>query len=164
MIPEQGLDVLGMPPLFWGLKMSALMLPALSALSPCPCLLAQGSARSDLLADCFSADGVQRSRAFQALGESAFKTPLSQLSCSRKGCKKQPSPAPGDKVCLEKASTGARVWLQHQGRVLTPVALSQRLQHPEHNSPQPPARSSALQVPWKPWGKTVKGLKSHKAR
>lgn len=60
---------------------------------------------------------------FRILGESSLQTPLSQLRCQRTGYKKLLSPTPGGKACLQKASTGARLWLRHQDKVLTPAAL-----------------------------------------
>lgn len=58
---------------------------------------------------------------------------LSPLSIAQETViKKQLSPTPGGKFCLEKASTGARVWLRHQDKVLTPVPLNRRLQRRVH--------------------------------
>lgn len=60
---------------------------------------------------------------FRILGEPSLQIPLSQLRCPRTGYKKLLSPTPGGKACLQKASTGARRWLRHQDKVLTPAAL-----------------------------------------
>lgn len=68
---------------------------------------------------------------------------LSHLHCPRKGYKRQLSPAAGDKVCLSKASAGARVCLRHQDKVWTPAPLTCCLQHRIHRDPQPPVPAPA---------------------
>lgn len=92
-----------------------------------PLLLAQAHAHTDLL---LSVSGGQRSGPFQILAGSLLETSLSQLHYPRTGCKKLLSPTPGGKVWPQTASTGARVWLQHQDKVLTPAALNHCFQLP----------------------------------
>lgn len=95
-----------------------------------PLLLAQACAHTDLL---LTVSGGQRSGPFQILAGSLLETSLSQLHCPRTGCKKLLSPTPGRRVWPQTASTGARVWLRHQDKVLTSSALNHCFQLP-HSS------------------------------